>query len=198
VAAVIGALKLKRPILAGHSIAGEVLSAVAARHPEMVSGLVYIDAGYGYALYDKEHGDLVLDTMALRNELARGHIGTLPRNPKELEEVLASVKRVEEELQQRKDDLAQISQPGPIENPYSVAILDGQEVFTEIRVPVLAIFNVPRTPVFRRTMENQVKTFEAQAPQAKILRIENADHYLFQSKEAEVLGDVREFVEGLK
>ncbi len=198
VAAVISTLKLNRPVLAGHSVAGEALSAVGTRHPDAISALIYIDAGYPYALYDKAHGDLVLDSIALRNELTQVHLGTLPRNPKELDEVLADVKHVEEELQQRKDYLSQNSPPGPIDNPYSVALLDGQERFTQIALPVLAIFNVPHSPFFRSTMENQVHAFEVQVPQARIIRIENADHYLFQSKEADVVRDVNDFIEGLK
>jgi non-heme chloroperoxidase len=74
VATVISTLKLSRPVLAGHSAAGKVLSAVAARHPDAVLALIYIDAGYPYALYHKAHGDLVLDLIALRNELDQAHI----------------------------------------------------------------------------------------------------------------------------
>ena len=49
--AVMAALKLDRPILVGHSLAGEELSSVGSRHPEKVAGLIYLDAGYSYA-YD--------------------------------------------------------------------------------------------------------------------------------------------------
>ena len=52
VLAVIDALKLDKPVLAGHSIAGQELSSIGTRHPERVSGLIYLDAGYGYAYYD--------------------------------------------------------------------------------------------------------------------------------------------------
>ena len=52
VLAVIDALKLARPVLAGHSIAGQELSSIGSRHPERVAGLVYLDAAYGYAFYD--------------------------------------------------------------------------------------------------------------------------------------------------
>jgi pimeloyl-ACP methyl ester carboxylesterase len=38
------ALKLERPVLIGHSIAGEELSSLAARHPSRAGGLVYLDA----------------------------------------------------------------------------------------------------------------------------------------------------------
>ena len=49
VLAVMDALKLRRPILVGHSLGGEELSSIASRHPERVAGLIYLDAGYGYA-----------------------------------------------------------------------------------------------------------------------------------------------------
>jgi non-heme chloroperoxidase len=45
-------LKLKRPVLVGHSIAGEELSSIATRHPETVAGLIYLEAGYPYAFDD--------------------------------------------------------------------------------------------------------------------------------------------------
>ena len=49
VLAVMDALKLTRPILVGHSLGGAELSSIGSRHPERVSGLIYLDAGYGYA-----------------------------------------------------------------------------------------------------------------------------------------------------
>ena len=197
VVAVIDSLNLDRPILAGHSVAGEVLSSVGTHYPEKVSALIYIDAGYAYALYDQEHGDLVLDAIALRDELNEVHLGTLPRNPKQLNELLVEVQRLEKKLQQRKDDFSQISAPNPIDNPISVALLDGQQQFTQISLPVLAIFNVPHSPVFRRTMEDQVHAFKTEIPRVHIIRIENADHYLFQSKEADVVQAINAFIASL-
>jgi non-heme chloroperoxidase len=49
VLAVMDALKLQRPVLMGHSLGGEELSSIGSRHPERVAGLIYLDAGYGYA-----------------------------------------------------------------------------------------------------------------------------------------------------
>jgi hypothetical protein len=43
---VIQELKLVRPAIIGHSLAGEELGAIGTHHPEMVSGLVYLDPGY--------------------------------------------------------------------------------------------------------------------------------------------------------
>jgi non-heme chloroperoxidase len=49
---VIDTLKLNRPVLAGHSVAGEELSSIGSRHPEKVAGLVYLEAAYAYAIDD--------------------------------------------------------------------------------------------------------------------------------------------------
>ena len=69
VLAVIRSLGLKQPVLVGHSIAGEELSDIGTRHPEMVAALVYMDAAYSYAFYDPSRGDLILDSIELRDKL---------------------------------------------------------------------------------------------------------------------------------
>lgn len=47
---VVEALKLNRPVLAGHSVAGEEMSSIGSRYPEKVAGLVYLEAAYPYAI----------------------------------------------------------------------------------------------------------------------------------------------------
>ena len=69
VLAVVHSLELDRPVLMGHSIAGEELSSVGTRHPEEVAGLIYLDAGYPYAYYDPSVGDLLIDSLYLRRKL---------------------------------------------------------------------------------------------------------------------------------
>jgi non-heme chloroperoxidase len=57
IVAVIGALKINKPILVGHSIAGAGLSWVANRHPDRISGLVYLDAAYSYSFDNGKGAD---------------------------------------------------------------------------------------------------------------------------------------------
>jgi pimeloyl-ACP methyl ester carboxylesterase len=65
VLAVINDLKLDKPILVGHSIAGAELSWMANRHPHRVAGVVYLEAGYSYA-FDDGKGASALDMMKLQ------------------------------------------------------------------------------------------------------------------------------------
>jgi len=69
VLAALDALKLKRPVLVGHSIAGEELSSVATRHPEKISGVIYLEAGCAHAFYDHSQGDFEIDLGELRRKL---------------------------------------------------------------------------------------------------------------------------------
>src|SRR5271156_3601729 len=66
VLAVLDALKINRPVLVGHSIAGDELSSIATRHPERVAGLIYIDAGYSNSFYDRSIGNVNIDSRELQ------------------------------------------------------------------------------------------------------------------------------------
>lgn len=46
--AVIDSLKLKTPVLIGHSFAGQEMSNVAARYAERIAGVVYVDAAHSW------------------------------------------------------------------------------------------------------------------------------------------------------
>src|SRR5436190_2468905 len=52
VLAVIDSLGVRRPVLIGHSIAGQELSSIGSRHPDKVAGLIYLEAGAQFAFYD--------------------------------------------------------------------------------------------------------------------------------------------------
>ena len=71
VLAVIAQLKLERPVVVGHSIAGEELSYIGTTSPKSVAGLVYLDAAQGYAFYDPAVSNPEVDYFVLRRDLQR-------------------------------------------------------------------------------------------------------------------------------
>jgi non-heme chloroperoxidase len=99
VVAVLDALKISTPILIGHSIGGEELSSVATHHPGRVAGLVYLDAAYSYAFYDREHGDYLIDLGEVINTLKE-----LQRSPFDT----SQMKAVQEKLTKFQHNLAEI------------------------------------------------------------------------------------------
>ena len=213
VMAVVEVLKLDRPVLVGHSIAGEELSSVGSRYPEKVSGLVYLDAGYGYAYYDRSRGDLNIDLMALRQKLDQLVPGNSPQDirplVKELLEILPGFERDLQDIQKFMESAPPPPQAPKLSAAVS-AILAGTQKYTDIHVPVLAIYSLPHDfgnflkddPAGRAAAEArdivttgpQAKAFENGIPSARVVRLPHANHYVFLSNEADVLREINEFV----
>ena len=66
---VLDQLKLERPVLVGHSQAGEELSSIGSRFPQRVAGLIYLDGGYAYAFYSPAVGDIAIDAVDEQRQL---------------------------------------------------------------------------------------------------------------------------------
>jgi pimeloyl-ACP methyl ester carboxylesterase len=135
-------------VLAGHSLAREELSSVGSRHPERVAGLIYVEAGYSYAYYDRSRGDLGIDLADLEKKLEQLQHGKGPQDPRHLiEELLATtLPGFERDLKEMQKNLPEAgsAQPAPAQvPPIAQAIMTGMQKYANIRVPVLAIYAVP-------------------------------------------------------
>jgi pimeloyl-ACP methyl ester carboxylesterase len=221
VLAVLDSLRLARPVLAGHSIAGEELSAVGSEHPERVAGLIYLDAGFGYAFYDTSLGDFEIDRADLQHKLdllAFGKVaGVDHRNLlHELRDTL--LPRFERDLDQQsalydETPTARLKAVAPNSLPPSAAsaVIDGEEKVTRIPVPILALFAYPHQPIPAREgvdsvthawLQAQSDFFAAEhaaafargLPSARVVCLPNSTHYLFRSNEADVLREMRAFM----
>jgi non-heme chloroperoxidase len=84
VLAVIDDLGIDPPVLVGHSLGGQELSSIGSRHPEKVSGLIYLDAAYQYAYYDRSKGFLDIEVNEVRRRLEQLELGKRTGNPKPL------------------------------------------------------------------------------------------------------------------
>ena len=220
VLAVLDSIHIDRPILVGHSIGGTELSSIGSRHPERVAGLIYLDAGYGYAFNDG-----TAPTIQEMQALPR------PEPPRAADSdrisfaaLRAWYQRVngytfpEAEFHQVADVTAD-GRPGPPRSsPANEAIIAGDQRYTRIPAPALAIFAVPHqldawiesssdtrvrelAKAFsageRVLVEKQVKAFEQGVPSARVVRLPGANHYVFLSNEADVLREMRAFIASL-
>jgi non-heme chloroperoxidase len=217
VLAVIDALHIARPILVGHSIAGQELSSIGTRHPEKVAALIYLDAGYPYALYDQTHGALLIDAIAVRDQINQFFSNISPTDQKQLlDDLLANLQQLQKGLEQQKQDMQAVPPPPstghpPTPPPAVLAIREGVQRYNTIKgVPILAIFADPHDlgnamkdkpevraameTIDQRNVEGQAKAFETQVPNAKVVRIPHANHYVFRSNEADVLSEMNAFI----
>jgi len=222
VLAVLDSLKLIRPVLVGHSLGGEELSSLATRHPNRVAGLVYLEAGYPYA-FDNGKGPSMkefLDTRkimpqappptesalasfsALRQACLRGLGFTYPEGELRQQFTTTSDGRVGKER----------------DFPGEAVMLEGMKKYADIPVPALVIFAIPHAqakwvndstdPKVHEAAKaysaaelvlttKQAKAFEDGVPTARVVRLRDADHYVYLSNEADVLREMKSFLSTL-
>jgi non-heme chloroperoxidase len=214
VLAVLDALGLKRPILVGHSIAGEELSSVGSRRSERVAGLIYLDAGMPYAFYDSSRGDIQIDLAVLRRQLDRLTVpGTSSKEIKSIfEEVNNSLPQVQKDLETTLKHLR--TMPDSPAQPASPQMIIAMAV---VNSPQRYKYSLPCAGDLRRASQSwpdagdpvaweaaraedlartsaQADSFQAGVPTAHVVRIPNASHFIFLSKEADVLREMNAFI----
>ena len=214
------ALSVSSAVVIGHSIAGQELSFVASRFPERVAGLVYLEAAYFYAFQPPAPapGQKTPPPPLLEAK---------PASPADLKDITAyrtwsqryrGYAPPESEVRQTRTIGADGS-VGAVRTPSSLgqAILGGRRTFAKLNVPALAIFASPHdvgpwakndpalseaVEAFERfdeaATERQVKAFEAGVTQPKVVRLRNANHYVFFSHEEVVLREIKNFINSLQ
>ena len=254
VVAVLDALHIVDPILVGHSIAGEELSAISTYHPRRAAALVYLDAGAPFALYNPKHGDYMPALAQLKDDLSALQKnpfddGLISRTLTDMELFRSNLAELRGEVEgatppsPKAGDLASISDFQSYMKGYFGGIIPESEVrqdfrigedgkvgewlghgypnqsvmlaeerFHSIETPLLAIFSFPSAPYPSQTSdpkklaasraaetsreEAQIAIFREQ-PHAKVIVIPNATHYIFLSREEEVISQITDFVNSL-
>jgi pimeloyl-ACP methyl ester carboxylesterase len=225
VLAMLDALHLTAPVLAGHSMGGQEMTALASAHPHRIAGLVYMDATADptadWKPYEEAHRKLpaamtprppstddLKSFQAFRDWRMRTQGITFPES--ELRNCFAA---------------GPDGTVGRYGTPTSVrdAIHAGARKpdFSRVRVPVLALVTLPMP------LEGQLKRYTPQnaeerasiehayavdldfakktiadvrsgVPDARIVELAGAHHYVFLSNEADVLREVRAFLAHVK
>lgn len=222
VLAAIASLKLDKPFIAGHSMAGEELSSIDNRHSELVSGLIYLDAGGGHAFYDPARSSVVVDLNDLRRRLDRwDYVASAEEDREQTVGLLKSNDFVllQKRLQDHLKDLDALppSQHGvprasrPPELAIPNAIFLGERRFTALSGNILAIFAVPhdfaRNPPAETKAQAeadaasqaaQADAFQAGAPSARVVRLPYASHFVWRTHEKEVAREMNAFMDRAK
>jgi non-heme chloroperoxidase len=254
IVAVLDTLHLTDPVLAGHSIAGEEMSAVSKYHPGRASALIYLDAGGAFALYNPQHGDIDTDRMELQEDLSK--LGHNKFDDTLITKTLVDETRYHNNLQDLRDEVEGAKAPSPgdadrssiaafqkyfigyyggimpedeirqsyritatgaIGDPIRHPILNkvdeiDRERFYSVDTPALVIIPFPDALNIGATHDPvKLAAYKAQEasrkqgqidiwrkqPKAKVVIIPNGTHYIFLSKETEVLSLIIQFVDGL-
>jgi len=74
------------------------------------------------------------------------------------------------------------------------ALLMGTQKYTNLQCPALAFYAVPRDSADAADMQAQATAFERGVPGARVVRLTNATHWVWESNEADVLREMNVFI----
>lgn len=217
--AVLDSLKIEKPVLAGHSIAGAELSLVARISPQRIKALIYLEAAYPYA-FSNSQSPTMPEFLGLNG----------PQSPSPSQSDLRSFGTLQKwdaktygfrlpisEFRQTWDSTVDGRPTKPRDFPgYAVlsTIVADSIKHSEITVPCLIIFAVPHireewtinnpNPKVRAAAEayfakidsltdRQTKAIEKAIPAARVIKLRGM-HYIFITNESDVLHFLRRFV----
>jgi non-heme chloroperoxidase len=216
VLAVLDALKLQSPVLAGHSIGGQELSSIGTRYPNRAAALVYLDAAYPYAF---DNGKV--PTFKEISEVG------FPQTPPPTDADLATFDGLrqyytrvlgftypEAELRQRRSATPE-GRVGPMRSfPGGRSLTAGMKQYVLIRTPALFLVSAQNPgrwaetstdPKIREQVaalsaftDRQAKAVEDGLPGARVVKLPGANHYVYLSNEADVLREMRALVGRLR
>jgi pimeloyl-ACP methyl ester carboxylesterase len=210
VLAVIDALKIDHPVLAGHSIAGAELSSIGTRHPEKVSGLIYLEAGYDWAFYEASSPtSFDADTNILARDLSQLQATEPSRKQSLIKEIQETLSKVEKGLQWASKEAAADPDWVYIPSPQArigEAIAADTLKYSGVKSLFAAIYASPHQcqpkcevnpDSYEAAFPSQIAAVEADYPNARIVRLPYANHYVFRSNQADVLREIDAFIDSL-
>ncbi|WP_037552515.1 alpha/beta fold hydrolase [Sphingomonas sp. URHD0057] len=207
---VVKALRIGRPFLAGHSVAGQELSEIGTRHPERVRGLIYLDAANAEAFYGPSSNVLYPIAGEVRRDLEQLISAQPSEAPKLIEKITGELPRLQRGLNWYATAVKGVRDL-PLEDINSRqktlqdAIVKGARVYGPTGTPVLSIVALPlqcapecdSEAAKRRELaaEAQAADFSEANPSAKVVRLPYADHFVWESNQKAVVDAMKEFME---
>jgi len=223
VLAVISELKLKRPVLCGHSFAGAEMSWIANHSPQRVAALIYLEAGYSYA-FDNGKGASVMAMQALQapqppvpSKADLASFGALANYYQHVNGFRFPEAELRQEREANADGTVGEYRQFPGGDMLMNLIKDSPK-YTAIPVPALFVFANPHslgTWVGQNSdpdVQSAARTYSTTLialtkkqedavrnglPAARVITVPDGNHYVYLSNEEAALQDVRVFVSSL-
>ena len=183
---VLDTLRLERPVLIGHSVAGEELSSIGARKPDRIAALIYLDAAWDRTYVpprSKKSGPGDFDKVGIHDQPKPDPARFDPVNA-----VLAGV---------QKPDYARITVP-------ALALYAAPRTWKEMMPDAPEIKEPEQLSATERVVAQMAKMrkhmadeFRSGVAKSSVVEITGASHYLFRTNLDDVLREIVGFLRGL-
>lgn len=189
---------LQRPAVVGHSLGGTWAMMVAARHPERVSRLMVVDMfPFLGAIFGGPNA--TAETLRPAAEQIRSAIatGTGDARRTNIEQTIATMVRTEALRPQAVQ--ASLDSDGAVSGQamYDLILTDLRPELPNIRVPMTVLWvRPPNAPVTEEQMAGFYRASFAGVPQARVVRIPAAYHFIMWDEPEAFQRELRTFLAG--
>jgi pimeloyl-ACP methyl ester carboxylesterase len=178
IARYIGEERLGRAALIGHSMGGSIAMMVAARHPDAVDRVMVVDMFPWMGAMFGPPGSTAESVRPVADQVA-AQMRAAPAGGGMTEQTIAGMVRTESARQQMVD-YARASDRGAVANAFhELIVTDLRPELANIRAPLTALYVIPpNLPIAAETYEGFMHMSYANAPQARLVKIDDSYHFI--------------------
>ena len=184
--------KLDRPGIIGHSMGGTIAMMLAARHPDVPGKIMVLDIPPNMGAVMAPPGTPPDSIRALGDQLRAGFLQTPVDSPTVLEQMVPTMTRndsVRAVLVQH----ARASHRSTLGNAmHELIVTDLRPELPRIAVPLVVLYVQPvGVPITAEQMDSGMKEAYANAPQARLTRVDDSNHYIMIDQPGRVVAEIR-------
>jgi pimeloyl-ACP methyl ester carboxylesterase len=187
--------KLDKPTIVGHSMGGAIGMMLAARHPDVPGKLMVLDMPPYLGAVMAPPGATPDSIRAMGDQLLAGLLQTPADSPTVLDQMVPTMTR-NDSAGAVLLRYARASHRATVANAmHELIVTDLQPELSRITVPVVVLYVQPLgIPVTPEQMDSGIRALYANARQARLLRIDDSNHYILIDQPGRVVAEIRSLV----
>ena len=184
--------KLERPAVIGHSMGGSVGLMLAARHPDVPGKIMAIDIPPYMGATMAPPGSPPDSIRAMGDQLRAGFMQTPVDSPTVLEQMVPTMTR-NDSARAVLVEYARASHRPTLGNAmHELIVTDLRPELSRITVPLVVLYAQPvGIPITADQLDSGMKESYANARQARLVRIDDSNHYIMIDQPGRVVAEIR-------
>jgi pimeloyl-ACP methyl ester carboxylesterase len=184
--------KLDRPAIVGHSMGGSIGLMLAARHPDVPGKVMVIDIPPNMGATLAPPGSPPDSIRAMGDQLRAGFLQTPVDSPTVLEQMVPTMTRNDSAGAELLRYARASHRPTMGNAMYELIVTDLRPELSRITVPLVVLYVQPvGVPISAEQMDSGMKQSYANAPQVRLVRIEDSNHYIMFDQPGRVVAEIR-------
>jgi len=184
--------KLDRPAVIGHSMGGTIAMMLAARHPEVPGKIMVLDIPPNMGAIMAPPGTSPDSIRALGDQLRAGFLQTPVDSPTVLEQMAPTMTRSDSAASVLVRYARASHRPTLGNGMHELIVTDLRPELSRITVPLVVLYVQPvGVPVSAEQMDSGMRESYANASQARLVRIDDSNHYIMIDQPGRVVAEIR-------